>query len=149
MRPATSRPPRPKASAIARTTPPISAAYVIVTISRAISSWLRIMKVAIAITSTGTTEPTTLPVGVSPIVRATSPPTAAAMAPATTKISTAAITLGREAPMAAEAAALAGRGAAHRAGAEPADGGGDGAGDDEDQHGGDHVGQVGADGGDE
>ncbi len=53
------------------------------------------MNVAIAMTSTGTTEPTTLPVGVSPIVRATSPPTAAAIAPATTKIRTAAMTFGR------------------------------------------------------
>ena len=52
------------------------------------------MKVAIAITSTGTTEPTTLPVGVSPMVRATSPPTAAATTPATTKISTAAMMFG-------------------------------------------------------
>jgi hypothetical protein len=68
---------------------------VIVTISVAICSWLRIMNVAIAITSTGTTEPTTLPVGVSPMVRATSPPTAAAMTPATTKIRIAATTLGR------------------------------------------------------
>ncbi len=50
--------------------------------------------VAIAMTSTGTTEPTTLPVGVSPIVRATSPPTAAATAPAITKISTAAMMFG-------------------------------------------------------
>ncbi len=69
------------------------------TISVAIWSWLRIMNVAIAITSTGTTEPTTLPVGVSPIVRATSPPTAAAMAPATTKIRIAATTFGRYAPI--------------------------------------------------
>ena len=66
-----------------------------VTISGAIWSWLRIMKVAIAMTSTGTTEPTTLPVGVSPMVRAMRPPIAAAMAPATTKIRTAAITFGR------------------------------------------------------
>ena len=57
------------------------------------------MNVAIAMTSTGTTEPTTLPVGVSPIVRATSPPTAAAMAPATTKIRIAATTFGRYAPI--------------------------------------------------
>ena len=70
-------------------------AEVIVTISGAIWSWLRIMKTAIAITSTGTTEPTTLPVGVSPIVRATNPAIAAAIAPATTKMSTAAITFGR------------------------------------------------------
>ena len=64
------------------------------TISGAIWSWLRIMNVAIAITSTGTTEPTTLPVGVSPIVRATSPPTAAATTPAITKIRTAAMMFG-------------------------------------------------------
>src|ERR671912_2181108 len=72
-----------------------------VTISGAILSWLRIMNVAIAITSTGTTEPTTLPVGVSPIVRATSPPTAAATMPATTKINTATMMLGIYAPIAA------------------------------------------------
>src|SRR3954447_8025951 len=59
------------------------------------------MNAAIAITNTGTTEPTTLPVGVSPIVRATNPPTAAATTPAITKISTAATTFGIYAPIAA------------------------------------------------
>ena len=50
----------------------MSAAYVITTMSGAILSWSRIMNVAIAITRMGATEPTILPVGVSPIVRATS-----------------------------------------------------------------------------
>ena len=66
-----------------------------VTISGAIWSWLRIMNTAIAMISTGTTEATSLPVGVSPIVLATSPATAPATTPASTKISTAAMTLGR------------------------------------------------------
>src|SRR4051794_9596153 len=66
------------------------------------------MNVAIAITSTGTTEPTTLPVGVSPIVRATRPPTAAATTPAITKIRIAATTLGRYAPIAATKVVSAG-----------------------------------------
>src|SRR3954451_4137466 len=79
------------------------------------------MNVAIAITSTGTTEPTTLPVGVSPIVRATSPPTAAAIAPAITKIRNAGPTFRRYAG---------------------ADGGGDRAGDHEDQDRGDDVRQI-------
>ena len=67
----------------------------IVTICGAISSWSSTMKVPIAMISTGATEPTTLPVGVSPIARATTPPTAPASATATTKISTATTTFGR------------------------------------------------------
>ncbi len=67
----------------------------IITIWGAILSWVRIMIVAMPITRIGATVPTILPVGVSPIVRATRPPTAAAIAPATMKISTAAITFGR------------------------------------------------------
>ena len=59
------------------------------------------MNVAIAITRTGATEPTILPVGVSPMVRATRPAIAAAIAPAATKISTAAMMFGRYAPIAA------------------------------------------------
>ena len=53
------------------------------------------MKIAIPMTSAGTTEATILPVGVSPIVFATSPATAAATTPAATKISTATMTFGR------------------------------------------------------
>ena len=67
----------------------------IVTIAGAIWSWLRIMNVAIAMISSGTIVATSLPVGVSPIVLATSPATAPAIAPATTKMITAAMMLGR------------------------------------------------------
>ena len=51
------------AIAIASAIAPMSAAYVIVTIVRAISSWSRIMKNAIAITSTGATVFTMRPCG--------------------------------------------------------------------------------------
>ncbi len=53
------------------------------------------MNTAIPMISTGTAVPTTFPVGVSPISLATAPPTAVAIAPAMTKMITAAITLGR------------------------------------------------------
>jgi hypothetical protein len=49
-----------------------------------------------------------LPVGVSPIVRATRPPIAAAMAPAMTKIRTAAMMFGRYAPIEATKLSSAG-----------------------------------------
>ena len=73
-----------------------------VTIAGAIWSWLRIMNTAIAMIRTGATEATSLPVGVSPMVRSPvwPPP-------------------------------------------------GDGAGEDEDDHGGDDVGQVSVDRGHE
>ena len=66
-----------------------------VTIVCAIPSWLRIMKTAMAMTSVGAALRATRPVGVSPMVRCTRPPTAAAIAAATRKISTAARTFGR------------------------------------------------------
>ena len=53
------------------------------------------MNTAISITSDGTAVATTLPVGVSPSSFATPAATAPAMAAATTKITIAAITLGR------------------------------------------------------
>ena len=46
----------------------------------AMPSWVRIMKTAITMTSVGAAERATRPVGVSPMVRCTSPPTAAAIA---------------------------------------------------------------------
>ena len=67
----------------------------IVTIAGAICSWLRIMNMAIAMISSGTTVATSLPVGVSPIVLATSARDRAGDAPAITKMSTAAMTFGR------------------------------------------------------
>jgi hypothetical protein len=73
---------------------PMSAAYVITTICSAIMSWSRIMKPATAMISTGAAVPTIRPVDVSPIVRATSAATPAAIAPAARKMSSAAITFG-------------------------------------------------------
>src|SRR4051794_33818021 len=66
-----------------------------VTIAWAMWSWLRTMKVAMAMISNGATVATSLPVGVSPMVLATKLAMAPAIAPATTKMITAAMTLGR------------------------------------------------------
>ena len=67
----------------------------IVTMTGAISSWSSTMNVPMAMIRTGTTELSTLPVGVSPIVREISVPTVPDSATATTKMSTATTTFGR------------------------------------------------------
>ena len=65
------------------------------TISGAIWSCSRIMKNAIVMMTAGATAPTTLPVGVSPMKRATAPAIAPESSAATMKITMATMTLGR------------------------------------------------------